>query len=179
MPDNGLSSVANADARRCIDFRIFRFVLSISLLSIGCADRRAYKTPDSWFNPPPLTDPAANDRLDGSRISEVLARQEAFCEERLADKPFVPLTDAEAEKLIGLPQRVGTSKDTRPYLIRGVYLIHGTGVFDVYRLPGGDIFVYHECIGDHAVVMRRRSLIVQLDEPPRHVYVACKMNEGM
>jgi len=149
-------------------------LLGIALLQLGCAPERGWKTPDPWFNAP-AAEPNWSEPIDGTRIDTVLDSKEPDAEEMLAERPFVEISPEQAQKLIGLPLRPHGA--ARPYLVRGVYLNRGTGVFQIYKQPRGGLMVSHESIGSHTTTMKRQALVVELDEVPRQVFVVCRMTE--
>jgi len=68
-------------------------------------------------------------------------------------------------------------ESSKLYLVRAVSLNEGTGAFRVTLLPSADIVVTHDSLGHYPVPMKRRPIIVELDSPPRNVYVTCSMAE--
>jgi hypothetical protein len=101
--------------------------------------------------------------------------KEADAESRLASRPVVELSAQEAETFTD--HTLQSREGTKSYLMRGVYLNWGTGRFSVSRLADNDILVLHGCLGRSTVPMKRRAVVVQLDEAPREIYVACVMSE--
>lgn len=150
-------------------------VICMGSLAGGCADRRAWTVQDSWFNPPPATESHDSTPLEGSRIDLVMDTKEAAAERMLAGASYVPITDDQAKDLIGLPIR--PYPGTQPYLVRGVSLGKRAELFDVFELKDDDILVFSNCMGHAAAPMRRQALVVQLAQPPRQVFVLCRMSE--
>jgi hypothetical protein len=84
---------------------------------------------------------------------------------RLLDKPFVPLSPAEAADLAGAQYRAG--KDDMPFLVRGVCAQNG--VFGIYR-DGRDIFVRYSALGQPSA-SALCPLVVNVPEPLSRVVV--------
>ena len=159
--------------------RSMKAALGILLTCIlaGCImDHRAASSVDSWINPlPRSSEEISQTPLARKRFCPVSESKESEAESRLAGQAFVQLTEPEAAMLTddGLPQVSGT----KPFLVRGVYLNWGTGRYAVYALPDGDVYVFHGCLGRHAVPMKRRALVLRLERAPLNVYVDCGMAE--
>jgi hypothetical protein len=64
----------------------------------------------------------------------------------------------------------------QPYLVRGLCLIEGTGRFTAY-FHDSILWVSHGCLGRQAVPMRRRPVIIFLEDRPTKVYVDVHMVE--
>jgi hypothetical protein len=92
----------------------------------------------------------------------------------LEEVSSVALADQQAAEFIGdaLPDLPGT----RPYLTRGVLLNRETGGFTVYT-SGDQLVVYHRSLGTSTAPMSRQSLVVQLEQDPAEIFVACSMAE--
>lgn len=158
---------------RSIPLGKFLLALMLPLLGIGCAPERAWNTTDPWFDAPRESIKVLSP-LESERIDVVADPREADAEAMLLYTPFVELTPRQAEQFAGLPLRL--VRGSRPYLFRAVYL-NSNGVFQVYHTRGNGLFIIHECLGNHTTTMKRQALILQLDEPPKRVWVVCHMTE--
>lgn len=152
-------------------------VLSLACVFLGCiTDRRAASSVDSWINPLPLLMEEVNETpLARSQFCPVSESKESEAESRLDGHEVVQVTEDDAAMLTnhGLQPVSGT----KPFLVRGLYLNWGTGRFEVRVLRDHDVYVFHGCLGKHAVPMKRRALVLRLEHVPRHVYVDCGMAE--
>jgi hypothetical protein len=148
--------------------------LLLLCLVTGCADNRAWTSSDPWFHPPPV-EPHDSEPIGGGRIENVIADKELEAEDLLATAPYVEITPQQAEAFAGYP--LIPHPGARPYLVRGGYLLRRSGVFQVYYLGRGDYLVYHECLGSTPAAMKRQALVVQLDKPPKRVFVFCRMTD--
>jgi len=150
------------------------FSLLLLLALAGCSDNRAWTSTDPWFHPPAV-EPHDSEPIGGGRIENVIPDKELEAEDLLSTVPYVEITSQQAEAFAGFP--LIPHPDARSYLMRGVYLSRRTGVFQVYSLGRGDYLVYHECLGSAPSAMKRQALVVQLDKPPKRVFVFCRMND--
>lgn len=166
--------------------RLFNRTAAVSLMAAvvcvclpGCIlDHRAASSTNSWFHPPPRQfwgDSTRPADLDRSQIHPVSQAKESEAEERLATQSAVELTEQEASAFTD--QGFQRTPGTKPYLVRGVYLNWGTGQFNVHVLSGNDIIVGHFSLGHYAVPMQRRAVVLELEHPPRNIYVTCGMTE--
>jgi hypothetical protein len=112
--------------------------------------------------------------LPDSDVTEVAPKHLAAAEEQLRDVAFVEISAAHATELTGQPfaPRAGSSL----FLVRAVYLNHGTGRYTATPLRG-ELLVEHESLGRLAVPMKRSALVVRLSRRPKAVYVNCGMDE--
>lgn len=150
--------------------------LFLTLVLFGCGRQKAWTTEDSWYNPPPEEKARLSDwqRVDASRVYEVIEPKIAEAEVLLAEVPFVQLSEREAVAFAG--KELGEAPGTRPYLVRGLYLNRITGKFIVYT-KDGQLRVHHGSMGRQAVPMQRQPLVVQLEQTPAAVYVTVSMVE--
>jgi hypothetical protein len=148
-------------------------IVVLGILVVGCADHRPFIAVNTWFNP--TGHEADFRRLDEARIHPVNSSHELWAEAILANVSFAEITAEQAEQCTGgtLPSIPGT----KPYIVRGVYLNRGTGQFEIRVWPNNNIEVFHGCLGDHPVPMKRQVLVLQLENPPNQVFVSCRMIE--
>ena len=148
---------------------------AVFLVSTGCQDRRAWTSTDAWFHPPTTDLPPADRAIENSRIETVSEEKEIDAEETMGRSPFVEISLEQAKDLVGLP--LLPHPGAKIYLVRAVYLDRRSGAFQVYRLSGNDILVYHECLGGRPLPMKRQALVLQLNQPPREVFTLCRMGD--
>ena len=136
----------------------------------------AWTTQDSWYRAPEteLLLDLYETPLDEARFAPVQESSRAAAEELLRDDPFLKIDAEKANELVG--SEVGSEGDGEYYLLRGLYLQEGTGSFTVYA-RGGQVLVYHGCLGRSPVPMNRRAVVARLSEPPTDVYITCGMDE--
>jgi hypothetical protein len=147
--------------------------------AVTLRDNRSVTTMDSWYSPQPIQPDVGKElpatELDKSRIHPVVDTQETWAEALLAITSFAEITAQQGEEATGTP--IAPIAGTKLYLVRGVYLNRGTGGFDITLQPNNDINVFHGCLGNHPVPMKRQSLVLQLDKTPHQVFVDCGMIE--
>ncbi len=117
----------------------------------------------------------ADDRwqdVEPARIHEVRASNLAAAAKLLDTASWIELNPETARDLTGQP--LPDSPPTKFYLVRAVYLNRGTGKFYI-RTTNGYLWVAHGCLGARPVPMKRQPLVVQLEHPPKDVYVSCSM----
>jgi len=131
----------------------------------------AWTKEDSWYRPP-LQDPRAAQAVavDRSRIHEVPATREKEAEDLLLETSARELTPEEAQHYSG--QALDPIAGTKLYLVRGVLL--NSGVFTVFA-KGRTLWVGHGSMGHRPVPMKRRALVLQLDQLPANVFCVCSM----
>lgn len=154
--------------------RLLMTCILLSILLLGCRDDRAWTSADSWYHPPPseVYPLTGWQPLDYSQIYQVTAAQQPAAEALLADAAVVELTPQQAADLIGRP--LADHSNTKPYLVRGVYL--NQGGFSV-QVKGQQILVSHGSLGHGPVEMKRQALVLQLKQLPQEVFVTCSMAE--
>ena len=154
----------------------------------GCTDQGSWPTPDSWLDHraassiDPWFHPGLSDQkrpatqLDATRWHPVVEEKEHDAELLLANASSVELSERDAAAFMGTT--LASIPDTKPYLVRGVYLNWShEHAYIVTQTADNDIGVFHGSRGHHAVPMKKRALIVQLEHPPRNVYLSCGMIE--
>jgi hypothetical protein len=138
----------------------------------------------------PLSLPEAAKLLEVASIDpDALLEQAAQKEDAEADKrervskdPFFAGDTAEKMKQWAKEHRQTAAQarslkgKTKPYLVRGLVLSEGTGSFSAC-LKDPTLWVYHGCLGRHAVPMKRQPVVVFLEQEPKTVYVDVSMAE--
>jgi hypothetical protein len=150
-------------------------VVALSVLTWALLrDRSAWRTADSWYDPPPEYDSFRQEPVEHPAFAVVLAAKQPSAQLLLKDAAFRGLEAAEANALLGheLRRKVGQEY----YLVRGVSLIEGTGRFEVIASLD-QLLVAHGCSGRGPVEMKRKALVVLLGKPPARVFVDCHMAE--
>jgi hypothetical protein len=107
-------------------------------------------------------------------VHEVIAPKNADAQRLLQDVSIVELGDQQAADFIGSP--LLDIPGTKPYLTRGVLLHRETGGFSVYT-SGDKLVIYHRSLGGSAIPMSRQPLVLQLEQNPVEIFVACSMAE--
>jgi hypothetical protein len=64
----------------------------------------------------------------------------------------------------------------KPYLVRGLVLQEATGGFSVFQ-EGSTLWVSHGCLGGGPTSMKRRPIIILLEQEPKVVYLSVSMAE--
>jgi hypothetical protein len=136
----------------------------------------AWTPQDSWYRAPEndLLWKLYDSPLDRAQFAPVHESSRAAAEELLRDDPFLKIDAEKANELVG--SEVGLEGDGEYYLLRGLYLQEGTGSFTVHA-RGGQVLVYHGCLGRSPVPMNRTAVVARLSEPPTDVYTMCSMDE--
>jgi hypothetical protein len=146
----------------------FSIYLLLVVMLVGCGQSRAQSTPDPWYRAPPAGDLSYWQwpELDPARIHQVAETRQAEAQEMLDDVALVELTARQAADLVGgtLPDAAGTTL----YLTRSLYRNPGTGRYAVYVLEDR-LLVHHGSLGTGTWPMRRRALVLQLEQSPNSV----------
>jgi hypothetical protein len=110
---------------------------------------------------------------EGIKHWEVVSDMQREAQALLEKREFAELSESLASEYVG--ESVQGPTNTRPYLVRGIYLHKESSAFSVYR-SGRHIKVEHSCMGAFpAWRMKRFALIVRLAQPPEKVWVFCSM----
>jgi hypothetical protein len=154
-----------------------KIIVSIMLLIsiVGCSphSRSAWSKQDTWYHPP--TEWGAGPyNLPQVPYYEVPAEQQAMAESLLEASPAIELSDIQVQKLLG--ESSNKPKLVSYFLVRSVVLYESTGKYAVY-LGKNELWVTHNCLGKTPPPMKRRSLVVPLEEQPHTIYVICGMDE--
>ncbi|MFN8446898.1 MAG: hypothetical protein U0175_39255 [Caldilineaceae bacterium] len=143
--------------------RLLRFLFLLFIL-YGCA--ACEPAPDAWQNGAPGGAPSQASLLAPESVFMVQATQNDKVVARLQDTSAILLSEAEAKELVGEAYR--SQSDTKPYLVRALVKCC-LGSSSVYRLEG-DLYVWSIAMGSPAY--HRTGLVVNLDFPPKTVYVS-------
>jgi len=123
--------------------------------------------------------------LDPDTLLDQAAQEaNAQAEKRVAESQMPVFTGETASKMrsaaIGHRQTATTACSLKgklePYLVRGLALNEHTGRFSAF-FRNSTLWVRHDCLGRHAVSMKRRPVIVFLERAPAKVYVSVHMDE--
>jgi hypothetical protein len=144
---------------------------------VGCTGLPRYRDPwtvkDSWYNKPEDKGLVWWD-WEEQIVYEVDQSSQQDAQSLLAEKQITKLTIEQVNRLTGTEVEEIENHDF--YLVRGVFLNEGTGEFVIYS-NGKQLWVYHGSLGRSPVAMKRKALIVALDQMPDEVFVTCMMDE--
>jgi hypothetical protein len=124
---------------------------------------------DSWLSePPPEAFLRKHPVVSERDFYEVVASMRGNSESELRKKAFIPITEDQAKKYVGVHFACPAGK--RPFLVRALYAFAGTGRFSLSKFERG-LVVIHESLGSEFVTFRS-ALVVNLDSEPSHLYVS-------
>ncbi len=131
---------------------------------------------DSWYREPEEISYIEfyEHPLSREAFAAVAESEQERAQARLKESAFVEIAEAEAREWAGAALPIQAEK--RFFLVRGLFYNRDTGEFALYR-RAGKLLVHHTSLGHGIFPMQRRALVVQLDRPPREVYVSCDINE--
>lgn len=156
--------------------KVIRYIILISLfLFIACIgyERKAWTVKDTWYNAPMENGLVPWDWKE-NKIYEVKPELQNEAQSLLNEKQITQITLDQVNYFSGKELKNIAAYDF--YLIRGVFLNEGTGYFSVYSKEK-QVWVYHGSLGHSPVPMKRKALIVVLDEMPDIIFVTCMMDE--
>jgi hypothetical protein len=128
------------------------------------------KKREPWFNFPP------DSWLDSAELDSkyvVPPSQEAAAVKRLEKTPFVELSPADVQDLMGKAMSIPGRK---PFLVRGLLYAKDGGAFNVFE-KNASVYVRHEVEGITPQSERRSALILWLPYTPKNLYVDCQVIE--
>jgi hypothetical protein len=156
-----------------------KFIKYITLISLvfllGCIaqDRSAWTDKDTWYNAP--TDNGLEPwNWDEKQFYEVKPASQKEVQYLLNEKQIIQIPLKQANKFS--KQQIQKVENYDYFLVRGVFLNEYTGSFIIYS-KGKQLWIYHGSLGHSPVSMKRKALIVALDQMPDEIFVTCMMDE--
>lgn len=159
-----------------INMRMIYYIILLSILfGFGCAgvDGSAWTVKDSWYNAPKEKNLVPWNWAEKEFYETKQATQkeaQALLEKRQIVKISIGQLNYFAK------QQVQAVENYAFYIVRGVFLNEETGGFSIF-IEGKRLWVYHGSLGHFPVPMKRKALIVSLDQMPDEVFVTCMMDE--
>ena len=159
--------------------RIVCYLALVTFLgaNVGCATSSSSEMKkDSWYTgiPQSVADLTGWSQLESGRLRNVSSAVESRAQAALEVNPIVQLTVNQAAEFLGYtPNPI---PGTKFYLVRSVLLNERTGGYYVSILSGY-LWVHHASLGREPVTMKRRALVLQLEDTPKQVYVSSSLAE--
>ena len=145
------------------------------VFSFGCdtENRNAWTIKDSWYHEPDETGLTPWD-WNEIKYYEIKPNLQNEAQAILKDSQIIEISNKELIYFSDQPIQISGSK--KMYLVRGVFLNEGTGSFSIYS-KGNQLWVYHGSLGHNPVPMKRKALVIALNQKPVEIFITCMMDE--